>query len=368
MLQISVPTLLLDQVKAKRNISNMLTKANQNGLKFRPHFKTHQSVEIGNWFMESGVDRIAVSNLRMAEKFAMAGWNDILVAIPYNLNEIDRINILAERINLTLVVDCDVPVAMLNRELKFPVGVYIEIDTGYHRTGIDVQDVEAINRTLERIDQYELIKFQGFMLHAGESYKVNNGSPQANKIEILAIHQNNLKVLDSLYNQHVIKYPDLQISYGDTPSCTIADEFGVVTEIRPGNFIFFDLTMLELGVCEQNDIAVAMACPVIGVNYKRHEIAIYGGAVHFSKDSQVVDNVNIFGRMVQSFSRGWGDIIPDAVVKGLSQEHGILLLKNDIAFRRIGVGDIVTILPVHSCLTADSMREYLTLDGTKIII
>jgi len=71
----------------------------------------------------------------------------------------------------------------------------------------------------------------------------------------------------------------------------------------------------------------------------------------------------IFGKMVQNFSWGWGDIIPDAVISGISQEHGIVKVENSVAFRRIGMGDILIFLPVHSCLTVDAMGQYLSLDG-----
>ena len=47
----------------------MARKAKDNGLIFRPHFKTHQSIEIGEWFRESGVNKITVSSLTMANYF-----------------------------------------------------------------------------------------------------------------------------------------------------------------------------------------------------------------------------------------------------------------------------------------------------------
>ena len=368
MLQISVPTLVLDQVKAKRNLSNMIKKVEKAELNFRPHFKTHQSVEIGGWFKDLGIERIAVSNLRMAEKFATAGWADILLAIPVNLAEIDRINILSERITLGVTVDCNIQVAMLNRELKNDIDIYIEIDAGYHRTGIFWDDFRLIERTLLQIESSSHCNFKGFLLHAGDTYKVNTGSREGNREKILEIHNHCLKVLAELKSRYSKDYPDLIISYGDTPSCTVAEDFGPITEIRPGNFIFYDLTMVSLGVCEEKDVAVAMTCPVISVNHKRKQIGIYGGAVHFSKDSLQQDGQVVFGKMVQSFSRGWGDVIENAIITSVSQEHGIVEINDEVSFRRIGVGDFLTFLPVHSCLTADSMGSYMTTEGETILI
>jgi hypothetical protein len=39
---------------------------------------------------------------------------------------------------------------------------------------------------------------------------------------------------------------------------------------------------------------------------------------------------------------------------------------NDSFLRQTKVGDLLVILPVHFCLTADLYRSYLTLDGKKI--
>lgn len=368
MLQISVPTLLIDAEKAKRNIARMARKATSAGCTFRPHFKTHQSVEIGEWFKEHGVNRIAVSSLRMAEKFAKAGWEDILVAIPVNIAEVDRINELAKGLKLGIVVECDIAIAMLNRGLKQAVDLFLEVDTGYHRTGIEWDDFAGIDRSLERIKNAELISFKGIMTHAGHTYKCAGEDRDENRRNILGIHADSLDKLRIIKERYQDEYPDMIISYGDTPSCTLADEFGPANEIRPGNFIFYDLMMEQMGVCEAKDIAIAMACPVIGVISKRQEVAIYGGGVHFSKESLTIGDSRIFGRMVQNFSWGWGDIIPDATIVGLSQEHGLVRIENSVAFRRIGIGDVLTFLPVHSCMAANSMDQYLSLEGDVLVI
>ncbi len=86
--KIKVPTLLLDEEKCRDNIRQMARKAADNNVVFRPHFKTHQSVEIGGWFREEGIEKITVSSLRMAKYFAGDGWKDILVAFPVNILEI----------------------------------------------------------------------------------------------------------------------------------------------------------------------------------------------------------------------------------------------------------------------------------------
>ncbi|MBK8048603.1 MAG: hypothetical protein IPK16_16670 [Anaerolineales bacterium] len=54
--------------------------------------------------------------------------------------------------------------------------------------------------------------------------------------------------------------------------------------MRPGNFVFYDWTQVQVGSCGFDDVAVVAACPVVGKYPDRHEVVLYGGAVHLSKD------------------------------------------------------------------------------------
>ncbi len=89
---INKPTLIINKEIALNNINRIKKKTEKYRLTFRPHFKTHQSAEIGNWFKESNIHSIAVSSLDMANYFANHGWNDITLAVPVNILQIDLIN------------------------------------------------------------------------------------------------------------------------------------------------------------------------------------------------------------------------------------------------------------------------------------
>ena len=129
---------------------------------FRPHFKTHQSHEIGRWFRELGVDKITVSSLKMAEYFAEDDWNDITVAFPTNILEIDRINRLADRVQLNLMLESVEVAEFLQRELQHSIGVFIKVDVGYHRTGVASDDHSKMDSILSCIDEANHLEFKGF--------------------------------------------------------------------------------------------------------------------------------------------------------------------------------------------------------------
>jgi D-serine deaminase-like pyridoxal phosphate-dependent protein len=338
----------------------MLEKAKRNKVRFRPHFKTHQSHEIGTWFRDTGVDAITVSSLSMAEYFAADNWNDITVAFPVNLLEMETINRLAEHITLNLLVESAEVVNLLNRGLLYHINVFIKIDIGNHRTGIAFDNLEQIESVLEAAEIAEHITFAGFLSHAGHSYDAKS------LIELGMIHYETIERLKRLKEFYFLRYPNLILSTGDTPTCSVMDDFSGIDEIRPGNFVFYDLMQSKIGSCSTDRIAVAMACPVVSIHKERNEMIIYGGAVHFSKE-RIDDPVNgsIYGIAVKESQEGWGEPIERMYLAKLSQEHGIVHVPPDL-IDNYHIGDIIMILPVHSCLTSQSMKAYFTTDG-KII-
>jgi len=359
-LKIIKPSLILDQQKCLKNIEFMTEKAKKHNLKFRPHFKTHQSSIIGNWFRDFGVKAITVSSVVMAEYFADNGWNDITIAFPFNLLEIDKINELAVKINLNILIISEDSIDYLKKKIKHKIGFFIEIDTGYHRTGISSDNIPKIEEILNKIKNNKLINFKGFLTHAGNTYQVKS------KMEIADIHFDSINKISKLKDCFRNDFPDLIISIGDTPSCSLMEDFPEVDEIRPGNFVFYDLMQHQLGVCTLNQIAVAIACPVVAKYPERNEIVIYGGAVHLSKEFLTnPDGSKIFGKIVKFKENKWTESLSGMYLTSLSQEHGIIqTMKENLD--NINVGDIIGILPVHSCLTANLYKSYLTLSGNKM--
>lgn len=359
-MKITSPTLLLDKEKCLTNIQTMVEKARQNRVRLRPHFKTHQSFQIGEWIRNFGIDAITVSSLRMARYFASHGWNDITVAFPVNLLEIDLINELASKINLHLVAVNIESILGLQQILKHPVGMWLKIDTGYRRTGILANDHDVVESVLDELDKNENLVFKGFLTHDGHTYK------QSDIEAIQTIHNTTVYLLNLLKKKFKGRYPDLQLSIGDTPSCSIVDQIAGVDEIRPGNFVFYDLTQQRIGSCSYEQIAVCMACPVVATHPDRNEIILYGGSVHFSKDSLMQeDGEVIYGLVVELTDEGWSAPVPGMELVSLSQEHGTVRAPLR-EFKKYKVGDLMGVLPVHSCLTADLMRGYTTLEGEKL--
>lgn len=347
---ITQPTFVVSEERARKNIRRMAEKARASGVILRPHFKTHQSAEVGRWFRDSGVERITVSSVSMAEYFASHEWDDITVAFPVNLLEAERMNALAGKVHLGLLIDSAEVAHRLDGLLTRRAAMWIKVDTGYHRTGLPWDDPESITALARSIAGSRHLSFRGLLTHPGHAYHVTSKDGRVSLFTETAERLQAVK--DSLP-------PDLReacrLSTGDTPTCTAVERFSGVDEVRPGNFVYFDVQQLLLGSCAEDEIAAAAVCPVVGVYPRRGEAVIYGGAVHLSKQAEVLPGgEEIHGYVVPWTGSSWGAVKAEQYVISVSQEHGILRYGGEVPVRP---GDLVAVLPVHSCLTANLLKD-----------
>ena len=267
------PTLLIDQHKCADNIARMVGKAAKNDVRLRTHFKTHQSAQIGEWIRSQGVVSIAVSSVKMAEYFANHDWNDITIAFPFNIHELPVINAIDPQVLLQLTFMSPEVIEKTDAGLTRPVEAVIKIDTGYHRTGIAYDDFQSIATVHKAITGAKNITFRGFLAHAGHSYYKSS-------IDMIQkIHEQTRERMLVLQT----RYPDAELSIGDTPCCSMLDDFIGVTEIRPGNFVFYDISQNTIGSCTMDQIAVCLAVPVVAVHPEERKVVVMGQVCIYQK-------------------------------------------------------------------------------------
>jgi len=358
---ITKPTLILDEEKAKRNLRHLNEKIISQKKIFRPHFKTHQSAQIGEWFRDIGISKITVSSVDMAMYFADHGWSDILIAFPVNILQIEEIIQLSKKIHLSLLFEDLSTVELIDKFLKVDIRGWIKIDTGANRCGLLSSQLQEILDLVNQINKSEYIKFSGLLTHAGHTYHYSSRS------EITDVY--NRSVADLIEIKHFLEengIDDVKISVGDTPSASLVDDFGPVDELRPGNFLFYDVQQYQAGVCKLDDIAVAVACPVVAIHPDRNEAVIFGGAIHLSKDShQWGDIFPSYGLVTLPNNDGWSDMDVVGYIRSLLQEHGIAVFPEGIP-TEIRPGSLIYVFPAHSCLTVQALGQYLNLDGEII--
>nr|MEE4268625.1 alanine racemase [Candidatus Krumholzibacteria bacterium] len=357
------PAVVLDEQRVRNNIRRMADKAAAAQVRFRPHFKTHQSGAVGQWFREADTSAITVSSLPMAEYFAEFGWNDITLAFLLNPRELPRLGELAEYLDqkkgrLGVTIDA-VATALQLVEANLPVHIWLKIDTGYGRTGIPWDHAALLRDVAGALGPHH--SPTGLLSHTGDSYAAH-GVPD------LQAHWDAAVERLTLARSVVPTTRRLDLSLGDTPCCATVPTFEGVDEVRPGNFVFFDLMQREIGACQDKDLAVAVACPVVGMYPDQGRLVLHGGAVHLAKEHLRFDGQNTYGCLgtLDPSGRAMGQVLSHLPITGLSQEHGIVQVEPEV-FRRelaeLEIGDLVLVWPVHSCLSCDLHRQYHTLDG-----
>lgn len=355
-MEINKPTLLVDKEKCLRNIDKILSKAKNSAAELRPHFKTHFSAEIGNLYKSKGVTKCTVSSVSMATYFAENGWDDITIAFPYNPLETKEIDELASKVDLNILIVSDESLQHASEHLTHPVKYFIKVDVGTRRTGVDPRNEDLFEKLVSASS--DKLTYAGLLAHAGHTYGCKDYD------SIKWIFDGSVKILSRLKEKF-----GGAISYGDTPSCSLMEDFSFCDEMRPGNFVFYDWMQQNIGSCTIDEIAVCLACPVVAIHEDRNEIVIYGGGVHLSKDMIVEKDLmgkdqNCFGKMVLLEDGKWNTEVKGHVSR-LSQEHGIIKLSAE-EIARVKVGDLIGVIPVHSCLTADLQGYYLSTNGERI--
>lgn len=327
----------------------MREKARASGVAFRPHVKTHKTVEIARMQHGGALGPITVSTLAEAEFFADAGFVDITYAVPIAPEKIDRAAALARKIEtLNLLIDSESALRALEAQ-KQTFDVFLKVDCGYHRAGVD-PDSEGSVRLAQAIAGSPSVHFNGLLTHAGHSYDAKNVE------EIRRVAKQETSALTRFRSK---LSPNLIRSVGSTPTMSVVDRFEDVDEVRPGNYVFYDAFQATIGSCARADVAVSVLATVVGSYPKRGQAIIDAGALALSKDlgPNHIDTKFGYGIVCDLDLRP----LPMHLI-ALSQEHGKLE-----AAKPPAVGTQLRIMPNHSCLTAAMYEVYHVIDDGRVV-
>ncbi|HEV7239450.1 MAG TPA: alanine racemase [Thermoanaerobaculia bacterium] len=353
---ISTPAFLLDRATVLRNCTRMRDKARASGVVFRPHVKTHKSVEIGRMQHGGATGPITVSTLAEAEVFADHGFRDITYAVPIapTPQKLARAAALARRVErLSVLIDSE-PALRALEEFDFTFDVFLKIDCGTHRAGVDPESPDSV-RLAVAIARSEGVRFQGLLTHAGHAYHARD----VEEIRRVAAEESAcLTRFRALLASEGIE--DVMRSIGSTPTASVVDRFSECDEVRPGNYVFFDAFQATIGSCQLEDCAVSVLATVIGSYPDRGSIIIDAGALALSKDlgPDHIDPRFGYGVVCDLELRP----LPSMRIVSLSQEHGKIAVQTHVP-----VGTRLRIIPNHSCLTAAMFDRYHVVERGKVV-
>jgi len=357
--QLPTPCALVDLDQLEHNTARMAERAHRLGVRLRPHVKTHACLEVAPLQVGDHFGGLTVSTLAEAEAFAAAGFSDLTWAVPFapsSLREALKLGQSVER--LSLLLDSEEALTDLEAALggQGKVPVWLKVDCGYHRAGVDPAQPESA-ALAARLAASEAVDFRGLLSHAGQSYACRN---REELLRVAALERDVTVAFARRLRAERIEVPE--VSVGSTPTLAVAEDLEGVTEVRPGNYVFFDAFQAEIGSCRADEVAFTVLTSVIGVAPERHEVLIDAGALALSKDrgAEHADPRAGHGWVADDEGRvraGWR-------VARLSQEHGQISLPEGAGVRW---GDRLRILPAHSCLAAACFERLHVVRGREVV-
>ena len=220
--------------------------------------------------------------------------------------------------------------------------VLVKVDVGFHRCGVD-PDAPDVATTIAAIARMRGLRFLGLLSHAGHAY----GADSETTLESIARRE--IEILTGLADALRRDGVEVrEISVGSTPTARFIGTQAGATEMRPGNYVFFDRTQAGLGAATLADCAMHVVSTVVSRPAPDRVIFDAGSK------TLTTDGVRGFGR-----ASGHGLVFPSLeaaepdesiVLERLSEEHATARVPSDCPLR---IGDRVRIVPNHAYVVTE---------------
>jgi D-serine deaminase-like pyridoxal phosphate-dependent protein len=359
--QLRTPCVLVDDARVERNLERLQSAATSRGLRLRPHAKTHKSVALAMRQVATGASGICCAKLGEAEVFAAAGIEDIRLPYPLNPVNADRVVELLDRTRLSFIVDHpDVARGWSDamRRAGRDVDILVKVDVGFHRCGIDPERPDAVD-VVARIAGLPGLRFTGLLSHAGHGY----GATSEEGVRVIA--EAEARTLNGLAEALRVKGLEVaEISVGATPTLRYSLEQDGLTELRPGNYIYFDRTQVALGAAGWDDCALTVLARVVA-KPAADRIILDSGSKTLTNDlARGFAPAPGYGAVLRSIG---GMQAPDEslTIERLSEEHANVRVTPGA--QALEPGDLVRIVPNHSCVVSNLVDAAWLVDGGRAV-
>lgn len=337
---VPTPSLVIDEERLDHNIAAMAAFAARAGLALRPHVKTHKCVEIARRQVAAGAIGITVATISEAEVFATAGATDIFIAYPLWLDDDKAVRLRRVLQSTPLLIGIDSAegagrLALGTAGLSERLSVLVEVDSGHHRSGVTPAEAGQVASAAAQLG----LDVAGVFTFPGHSYAPDTRRTAAvDEMHALA------EAVLALKHEGIMARI---VSGGSTPSVEFADA-SVLTELRPGVYVFGDAQQWELGTCAPENIALTVCTTVVSRTPER--VVADAGSKALAADRG-------------SFSTGFGRLLdhPEARLSAIS-EHHVTITGIDCR-----PGTRLRVVPNHVCTAVNLADEYVVERNGEVI-
>jgi len=324
---IATPSILLFPDRIQENIRRMIQMAG-GAERLRPHVKTHKIAEVIKLQLKQGIGKFKCATLSEVEMVAEAGGADILLAYPLLGPAIGQWFELLDRFpksRLSVTVDSEMALTQLESQIRNSgkqVDLFVDIDNGMHRTGIDPEGARGLIAAIEKNPN---LRFRGLHIYDGH---IHEDFPAERKVHC----DRDFEAVNSLVDQ--LKQEGIEVeelACGGTPTFPIHAAYPSRT-LCPGTPLLWDagydksipdLDFLSAAVVAGRVISKPMGQLCLDLGYKSIASEMVHPRVHFL------------------------DLAIEGVINH-SEEHLVLSTENS---DHLSIGDVIYALPSHICPT-----------------
>jgi D-serine deaminase-like pyridoxal phosphate-dependent protein len=355
------PCLLVYPEVIRRNLIEMIRIAG-GAQRLRPHVKTHKCAEIVRMELAAGITKHKCATLAEAEMLAECSAPDVLVAYPQagpNLGELLELIRRFPATKFSVVVDNPQAAGALaavteqaaGKRHTSPLDVFIDLDTGMHRTGI-APGAGAV-QLAQQIAGCPKLRLIGLHVYDGQNHQSDLDERQG---AVLALMQPVLELVGQL--QHAGLSINTLVC-GGTPTFPVFADYQLPESLSRGGGLAIELSP---GTSVLSDF-----------NYGRYYRDM-DGIAHaallltrvISKPADDLLTVDLGYKAVASDQpagrRCHFPQLPDVEQIQHSEEH--LVLRTPQA-NRYQVGDVLYAIPAHICPTVALHAEVQVIEGAQ---
>ena len=347
---LNTPVLVLDLDALDRNIARMAELARAKGVRLRPHAKTHKSVDIARRQVAAGAVGLCCAKLGEAEALAAGGISGLHITSPVVFPPaIARLIALnASSDGLSVVVDHPANLEALARaaSAERPLGVFVDIDPGIHRTGVaSAEDDAALDR---RILVEPSLRYEGVQMYCGREQHIADYGERRAAIEARTAYLRTvIAALDA-----VGAHPPIVTGAG-TGTHRIDLELGVIIELQVGSYVFMDDEYLACDLTGEGaapyEQSLFVDARVVSANARRM-VTLDAGLKAFATEGQP--------------PRPQDPALLETRYAFMGDEHGALV---GTAAEALGIGDMVRLSAPHCDPTVDLYESYHLVRGDTLV-
>ena len=352
------PQVLIDSHRLFANIERAQQLADSAGLKLRPHAKTHKSPIVAKWQIERGAVGVCCAKVGEAEVFVAAGIDNIRLPYPVNPSNASRLFPLMDRASISIIVD-HLAVASGWSEAMQRAGrvldVMIKVDVGFHRCGIDPEERSALD-FVRAVSSMNGLRLRGLLSHAGHGYHATSED------QLCAIAAREAEILTGLRDRARAAGIDVgELSVGATPTLRFSVRQRGLTELRPGNYVYFDRTQVALGAASLSDCALTVLATVVSKPAADRIILDCGSKTLTNDQARGIAKVVGYGAVLNADGSAEESSL---TIERLSEEHAMVRVAGST---RLEPGDRVRVVPNHSCVVSNLVDVVRLVEDDRVV-